>query len=190
LKNDAELRSVGDSMKSVTGKQPGSLRRRHASVLLQRGSAKKMRARDRWAHRAEMIPGASSNPTSARSVDVSLITSSLPSSNAVAADVVAVAPQIQTQTRSGVVADNSQSLVSLPEPVGSSVPPTAPASLVPAGRKVDNTPRNCCFSVCSNYGGNHHVSICQECDPWEYNARFLAVKSLVLASTQSLPRGR
>jgi hypothetical protein len=45
-------------------------------------------------HHVEMIAGASSNPTFARSVDVSPITSSLPSSNTVAADIIAVAPQI------------------------------------------------------------------------------------------------
>jgi hypothetical protein len=40
-KNDAESMNADDSMKNVTGKQLESPRRRHVSVPLLRGSAKK-----------------------------------------------------------------------------------------------------------------------------------------------------
>jgi hypothetical protein len=112
-----------------------------------------------------MAPGASSNPTSTRSDDVSPIVSSLPPSNAVDADVLAVVPPAVPVPRSAIVADSSQSLASLPELAGSSVPPSAPASLPLANRRSEVPRRANDNLACLVCGGDHHISVCQECDP-------------------------
>jgi hypothetical protein len=109
---------------------------------------------------------------SARTADVSPIVFSLPSSNTAVADALAIDSREQPQHRSTVVADSSQSLASLPEPVGSSVPPPALASINPANRRSDIPHRNFGDGSCFDCGGDHHISVCQDCDPWEYRAPF------------------
>jgi hypothetical protein len=39
-------------------------------------------------------------------------------------------------------------------------------------RRPDNPSRNFGYVVCLNCGGEHHISVCQERDPWEYKAPF------------------
>lgn len=129
-----------------------------------------MRARDRWAHRAEMAPATSSNPTPARSVDVSPNTSSMiPSPSVIAADL-GVDPQVQSKKSAGVIDDSS--LSSVLELAGSSVPPSAPASTALIGRRNDGIRSGSLVIIYGRCGGNHHVSICQDRDPWEYNEPF------------------
>jgi hypothetical protein len=53
--------------------------------------------------------------------------------------------------------------------VGSSVPPPVPASTTAVTRRVDVPLRNLSCFYCN---GDHHISVCQERDPWDYNAPF------------------
>jgi hypothetical protein len=108
---------------------------------------------------------------SARTADVSPIVFSLPSSNTAVADALAIDSREQPQHRSTVVADSSQSLASLPEPVGSSVPPPA-LGLNVTGSKAADTRFIKFKGSCMNCFGEHHINVCQNREPWDYKEPF------------------
>jgi hypothetical protein len=97
------------------------------------------RSRDRWAHRAEMLPSASSHLEDLnRYVDVSLNISSsiLPPVADARSDRVDVS---RNQPQSNPSLNASPIVPAVPEPMGSSVPPSGPGLNLPSAKVADNS---------------------------------------------------
>jgi hypothetical protein len=157
-------------------------RRREASRIFERVARERApadkrrkedeaRARERWAHRSEMLPGASSHLEDLhRSIDVSLNTSSsIPHPVAAAgSDRVEVSLNQQQSVSSLNV---SPLAPAVPEPVGSSVPPPA-LGLNVTGSKAADTRFIKFKGSCMNCFGEHHINVCQNREPWDYKEPF------------------